>query len=107
VWVPIPDPQGRNLKCRPAVIITEEVTPDGEVGVVGITTKFDETRPEVQTELQFDPRGNCRSGLRERSWAVAYWVEMVLVAAIESYSGMIPAEQLDEIHRKIEALPLD
>jgi hypothetical protein len=109
VWVTISDPQGRNPKCRPAVILTptDEITPDGEVWVVGITTSFELAPPEVQTELQFDPRGNCRSGLRERSWAVSTWVARVPLSAIEGYAGTIPGAQMAEIHQKIQGLPTD
>src|SRR5262249_1651484 len=99
IWVTINDPQGRNPKRRPAVIITPtaDITAEGEVWVVGITTKFEEAPAEVQTELQYDPRGNCRSGLRERSWAVATWVARVPVSAIEGYAGTIPGPQMAEI----------
>jgi mRNA-degrading endonuclease toxin of MazEF toxin-antitoxin module len=109
VWVTIHDPQGRNPKCRPAVILTptDAIKPDGDVWVVGITTNFERATPEVQTELQYDPRGNCRSGLRERCWAVATWVTKVPVSAIEGYAGVIPGRQMAEIHQKIEALPTE
>lgn len=106
VWVTIADPQGRNPKRRPAVILTptDDIAEGGEIDVVGITTSFELAPAEVQTELQFDPRGSCRSGLRERSWAVATWVMRLPVAAIESYGGTIPGRQMAEIHRKIAAL---
>jgi hypothetical protein len=109
VWVAIPDPQGRNPKRRPAIILTptDQITPDGDVWVIGITTKFGQAPPEVQTELQYDPRGNCRSGLREQSWAVATWVMQVPVSSIEAYGGTIPGPQMAEIHSKINALPTD
>src|SRR4029077_19453103 len=40
IWVEILDPQGRNPKCRPAVILTADadIRPDGEVWVVAIST---------------------------------------------------------------------
>ena len=53
VWVTLPDPQGRNPKRRPAIILTptDEITAEGEVWVVGITTSFDLAPAEVQTAL--------------------------------------------------------
>jgi hypothetical protein len=48
--------------------------------------------------------GNCRSGLRERSWAVATWLAKVPVSAIEDYAGTIPGRQMAEIHKKIQDL---
>ena len=42
VWMELPDPQGHNLKSRPAVIVTPdaEIQAGGEVRVVGISTQF-------------------------------------------------------------------
>jgi len=77
------------------------------VWVVGITTQFNLAPPEVQTALQFDPRGACRSGLRERSWAVATWLAKVPVSAIEGYAGTIPGRQMLEIQQKIQSLPAE
>jgi hypothetical protein len=107
VWVRILDPQGRNPKRRPAIILTPtpEITADGEIWVAGVTTTFELAPAEVQTELQFDPQGRCRSGLRERSWAVSTWLAKVPVAAIEAFGGTIPGRQMAEIHRKIQSLP--
>ena len=108
VWVTILDLQGRNPKYRPAIIITptDSITADGTVFVVGVTTVPDQAPSEVQTELQFDPRETCRSGLRERCWAVSTWVETVAVADIERYAGTIPGPQMAEIRRKIRDLPV-
>jgi hypothetical protein len=61
----------------------------------------------VQTELQYDPRGNCRSGLRERSWAVSTWLERVPLSAVEAYAGTIPGRQMAEIRQKIQSLPAE
>ena len=107
VWVTLLDPQGRNAKCRPAIIITptDEIASDGNVVVVGVTTTPDQASADVQTELQYDPRGTCRSGLREKSWAISTWIETVAVSAIQGYSGTIPGPQMAEIRRKIRNLP--
>ena len=108
VWVTILDPQGRNPKCRPAIIITptDSITSDGNVYVVGVTTTPDQASLDVQTELQHDPRGTCRSGLRERCWAVSTWIESVAVSAIQGYAGTIPGPTMAEIRRKIRDLPV-
>ena len=46
VQVEVLDPQGRNPKVRPAVIVTpdEAIDPDGEIDVVAITTQLDQAR---------------------------------------------------------------
>jgi mRNA-degrading endonuclease toxin of MazEF toxin-antitoxin module len=103
VWVEVPDPQGRNPKRRPAVIITptEEIQADGVVRVVGISTKFEEAPPEVQVELPWGPRGTSKTKLRKPSWAVCTWIVTVPVASIIECRGMVPARQLLEIVQKL------
>ena len=58
VWVELLDPQGRNRKCRPAVIVTPDtdIREDGEVWVVGISTQLDQAPADVQVELPWDRR---------------------------------------------------
>jgi mRNA-degrading endonuclease toxin of MazEF toxin-antitoxin module len=53
VWVELLDPQGRNPKCRPAVIVSPDadIRAAGEVWLVGISTQLDEAAPEAQVEL--------------------------------------------------------
>ena len=62
VWVELPDPQGRNPKCRPAVIVTPsaDIKPDGEVWVVAISSQTDAAPAEVQVELPWDRRDHPR-----------------------------------------------
>jgi mRNA-degrading endonuclease toxin of MazEF toxin-antitoxin module len=57
VWVELLDPQGRNRKCRPAVIVTPDVDirADGEVWVVAISSQLTEAPAEVQVELPWHP----------------------------------------------------
>ena len=77
VWVELLDPQGRNPKCRPAVIVTPDadIRADGEVWIVAISTQLDEAAAEDQVELPWDRRGHPRTGLRERCAAVCTWME--------------------------------
>lgn len=109
VWVVIDDPQGRNPKRRPALVVTrtDDLAEATHVKVVGITTREDLAPEAARTELQYDPTGRCRSGLRERSWAVSIWVKTVPVTAIESLGGVVPGLQLAEVLRKIEAVDTD
>ena len=53
VWVELLDPQSRNAKCRPAVIVTPDadIREDGEVWVVAISTQLDEAPVGAQVEL--------------------------------------------------------
>ena len=108
IWVELLDPQGRNPKCRPAIIITptDDITPDGEVRVVAISTSLDAAPPEVQVALQFDPRGACRTGLREQCVAVCNWVVRIPVASIREYVGTVPGKTMYEIGEKVKRVNL-
>ena len=99
VWVELLDPQGRNRKCRPAVIVTPDadIRADGEVWVVAISTQLDEAPREVQVELPWDRRGHPRTGLKERCAAVCTWMEKVSVASIQGCAGTVPGRQLLDI----------
>jgi mRNA-degrading endonuclease toxin of MazEF toxin-antitoxin module len=85
VWVELLDPQGRNRKCRPAVIVTPDadIREDGEVWVVAISSQRDAAPAEVQVDLPWDRRGHPRTGLKERCAAVCTWMEKVNVASIQ------------------------
>jgi mRNA-degrading endonuclease toxin of MazEF toxin-antitoxin module len=85
VWVELLDPQGRNRKCRPAVIVTPDadIRPDGEVWVVAISSQLSEAPADALVELPWERRGHPRTGLKERSAAVCTWMEKVSVAAIQ------------------------
>ena len=103
VQVEVLDPQGRNAKVRPAVIVTpdEAISPDGEVDVVAITTQLDQAPEDDQVKLQYDPRGTCRTQLRQVCAAVCTWRVRVRVADIRGYLGVVPGRQMLEINAKI------
>lgn len=108
VWVELLDPQGRNRKCRPAVIVTPttDIRSDGEVWVVAITTQLDASPAEDQVELPWDRRGHPRTGLKERCAAVCAWMEKVRVADIQGCAGTVPGRQLLDILKRIKPLDL-
>jgi mRNA-degrading endonuclease toxin of MazEF toxin-antitoxin module len=104
VWVELLDPQSRNRKCRPAVIISPDTDlhTDADVWVVAITTQLDDAPAEVQVELPWHRRGHPRTGLRERSAAVCTWMEKVNVADIQGLAGTVPGRQLLDILTRIK-----
>ena len=99
VRVNVLDPQGRNRKRRPAVVLSTsaEIEGTGEVIVVCVSRQHDQAPPEVQVELPYDQRGTCRSGLRDPSWAVATWVTSVKVGEVEEILGGISAAKTNAI----------
>ena len=104
VWVELLDPQGRNRKCRPAVIVTPDtdIRPDGDVWVIAISTQLKEAPPEEQVQLPWDRRGHPRTGLKEPCAAVCTWMEKVSVASIQEMAGIVPGRQLLDIQRRIK-----
>lgn len=104
VWVELLDPQDRNRKCRPAVIVTPDadIWDDGEVWLVAISTQLDASPAEVQVELPWDRRGHPRTGLRERCAAVCTWMVKVNVADIQECAGIVPGRQLLDILSRIK-----
>ena len=104
VWVELLDPQGRNPKCRPAAIVTPDadILPDGEVWVVGITTRLDAAPVEEQVELPWHRDRHPRTGLKQRCAAVCTWMEKVKVTSIQEVAGVVPGRQLLEILQRIE-----
>ncbi len=106
VWVELLDPQGRNPKCRPAVILTgdADIRPDGELLVVGISTLLDAVPPENKVELPWERQGHTRTGLKERCAAICTWKDSVSVASIKGYAGIVPARQLLAILDRVNAI---
>jgi mRNA-degrading endonuclease toxin of MazEF toxin-antitoxin module len=104
--VEVLDPQGRNPKCRPAVIVTptEEIRPDGDVVLVGITGSLDAAPPETQVALPWQRQGQTRTRLNKPSVAVCTWVFKRPVSSIQAYSGIVPDREMLQILGKLNAL---
>lgn len=106
VWVEVPDPQGRNPKCRPAVILTstEEVEAGEPIVVAAISTTLAQPLPDDHVELPWDRRGHSRTGLRMRCAAVCSWLTVIVEKDIQGYAGIVPGPQLLQILEKVDAL---
>jgi mRNA-degrading endonuclease toxin of MazEF toxin-antitoxin module len=102
--VELADPQGRNPKCRPAVVVSPdaEIRDDGDVWVVAITTQLSEAPAEVQVELPWERRGHVRTKLKERCAAVCSWMAKVSAATLQDYAGVVPGRQMLEILTRIK-----
>jgi mRNA-degrading endonuclease toxin of MazEF toxin-antitoxin module len=105
VRVEVLDPQNRNPKCRPAIIVTptEEIRPDGDVVLVAITGSVNAAPAEMQVALPWQAQGQARTRLTKPSVAVCSWIFTSPVSTIQSYGGMVPDRQILEILDKINA----
>lgn len=99
VWVELLDPQGRNPKVRPAVILTptNEITPTGEVQVLAITGDTTAAPAEDCVELPWLATGHPKTGLNKPSVVVVSWTARVAVATIKSVRGHVPATKMIEV----------
>jgi mRNA-degrading endonuclease toxin of MazEF toxin-antitoxin module len=104
--VEVLDPQNRNPKYRPAVIVTptEEIRPDGQVVLVAISSSMNAAPAEMQVALPWHAQGQARTQLNKPSVAVCTWIFISPVSKIQSYGGMVPDRQLLQILDKINAL---
>jgi hypothetical protein len=98
------DPQGQNLKCRPAMIVTPDadIRDDGEVWVVAITRELGALPSEDQVELPWRPGGHPRTQLKEKCAAVCTWMEKVRVASIRDRAGLVTGRHLLDILSRIK-----
>lgn len=94
IWVELRDPQGRNPKRRPAVILTStsEIRDDGEVVIAALSSQIDQSPPEVSVEVPWHRNGHPRTKLNRRNVVVCNWLTTLSVAAIrpEDIGGSVP-----------------
>ena len=106
IWANISDKQGRNLKLRPAVVLTtaEEIEAGEPIVVAVVSTQFQLAKPEDQVELPWAPLGNTLTRLKKRCVAVCNWVEEIKESDISEYGGMVPAAELTAILTRVSEL---
>lgn len=106
VWVEVLDPQGRNPKVRPAVVLTPtaEIAADGEIVVAAITSQIDQSPPEVTVELPWHRDGHPRTRLNRRAAAVCTWLVAVPASAVESVGGVVPFKPMARILEIVRSL---
>jgi mRNA-degrading endonuclease toxin of MazEF toxin-antitoxin module len=114
IWVELLDPQGRNPKRRPAVILTltEEIRPEGEVVVAALSSQTDQSSQETSVEVPWHRKGHPRTKLNRRNVVVCTWLATVPVTTIRlnDIGGIVPFAQMArvlEIVRSLEGVRED
>lgn len=113
VWVELLDPQGRNPKRRPAVVLTPttEIRSDGEIVVAALSSQVDQSLPEVSVEIPWQRDGHPRTKLNRRNVAVCTWLVTLPVASIgpDAIGGVVPFAQMARILEIVRTLerPVD
>ena len=99
VWVELLDPQGRNPKIRPAVVITptDDITDEGSVHVIGITSQTNESASDVTVDLPWHRNQHPRTKLRRASVAVCTWQQIVSASEIVEIRGQVPVPEMMQI----------
>ncbi|QJW95605.1 type II toxin-antitoxin system PemK/MazF family toxin [Frigoriglobus tundricola] len=108
VWVELLDPQGRNPKRRPAVVLTTsaEIRSDGEVVVAALSSQIDQSPPEVSVEVPWHRNGHPRTKLNRRNVVVCTWLVTVTVRSIrpDDLGGVVPLAELVRVLEIVRSL---
>lgn len=93
VWVELADPQGRNPKVRPAVVLTPtaDIRSDGLIVVAAVTGVVDEIPKGFAVLLPWDRRGHPETKLTKPCAVACHWTAAVPVSAVQSVRGFVPA----------------
>jgi mRNA-degrading endonuclease toxin of MazEF toxin-antitoxin module len=96
IQVTIADPQGRNPKSRPAVVVVPpaDASPTAQVRVIGVSTQIGMAPPAVCVELPWQRGGHPRTGLSARCEAVCTWLATITVADVDRELGTVPADRM-------------
>ncbi len=93
------DPQGRNPKDRPCVLVSppERFAVGGPFDVVAITTLLPDPLPFDHVPLPWHPRHHPRTGLNKRNAAVCSWRVEVEASRILRKIGHVTLRRLLQI----------
>jgi len=103
VWAELLDPQGRNSKVRPAVLISPSVNGDGWLAVA-LTTKIDMAPADVCVELPWHRDGHPKTQLNQRNAAVCTWRAFLSPEQIVGLGGFAPMAHFQRILEVLEHL---
>ena len=106
VLAEVSDPQRRNPKCRPLVIIsaTENIKPGEPILTVAVTGTFNRPLDSDCVELPWHRDGRVQTELRMPCVAKCSWQQTIQQANIKAYKGLVPAKAMLAILKTTEAL---
>lgn len=99
VWVAIHDQAGRNIKCRPGVVLTptSEIESLGDVVIAAATGTFSKPLPANRIPLPWQNGGHPVTHLYKECVVVCDWLCIVKVADIQGLGGIVPRPVLEKI----------
>jgi mRNA-degrading endonuclease toxin of MazEF toxin-antitoxin module len=106
VWVECADPQGRNRKVRPVVVLTSaaDIGAGKPVVAVAVTTTLPKPLPADYVPLPWSHRRHPRTGLSEPCAAVCSWFVHVPDPDAATIAGVVSGKHLREIVGKVQTL---
>jgi mRNA-degrading endonuclease toxin of MazEF toxin-antitoxin module len=99
IWANISDPQGRNAKDRPAVVVmpSKDIEASETVIVVVATTVFEEPLTAMQVKLPWHKDRHPKTGLYAPCIALCNWIAEIPKSSILDIGGQVPGKTLHEI----------
>jgi hypothetical protein len=109
VEVLVSDPQGKNAKLRPLIVVspTADLSADPDFFAVAVTGRFTEPLKPDEVRLPYHPAGLAKSGLRKACVAKCSWLVRIQPADVVKQSGFLGAETMTAILRKVGELKLE
>lgn len=108
VLAEVVDPQGRNPKTRPLVVIEDFDDGDDDVFCVAVTTAVPKPLPADCVNLPWHrDRRQSKTGLTAACVAVCNWVVSLDETRIEQTIGRVPDSRLAEIVERVQSLLSD
>ena len=107
IWqsILLPDPQGRNAKSRPFVVVGLQ---DGVARCVAVTGTLVPTEPASRyVPLPWAADGRARTGLKKECWAYLGWVRLLERSDLDFKRGYCPPEPAAAIAAGLEATDED
>lgn len=92
------DPNGRNPKLRPAVIVA---TVEAGFIVVGISSRLDIATELTHVMLPWESGGHPRTGLNRKSAAVCFWYEIVSEDRFVVTGKRVSQQHVDAIRERM------
>lgn len=94
------DPEGRNPKDRPAVVLSLE---EDSVLVAAISSRMDVFDEATHVSLPWERSGHPQTGLNRESAAVCFWFETVAKNRIEAKGRSVSAILVKAITARMRA----
>ena len=108
VWIEMVDPNGVNIKSRPAVVLSteEQIQIDGHVRVLAVSSQVDPADVNRFVEIPWSNQlgGHRKTKLRKKSFVICDWMTKMELQSVKPTSGFVPKQLMQEIQVKYSSL---